>query len=85
MAKRSRFTVAGKDALEKIKRLVSQGDVRRVCLMDEEKAMLEIPIMAGDPAAPATALKAPVLAAIKAFTTLVTECTIEVEKADAKD
>ncbi len=70
------------EIIAKVRQLVSRGDVRRVCLMDEEKSLLEIPIVTGDPASPATMLEAPVLAAINAFATLVTECTIEVEKVD---
>lgn len=82
MAKKTRLRVAGQDLVEKVRRLVSQGDVRRVCLIDEEKSLLEIPLVTGDPASPAMVLEAPVLAALKAFSTLVTECTIEVEKVD---
>ncbi len=79
MAKRSRFTVAGKDIVAKIRQLVSRGDVRRVCPMDEEKSLLEIPFSTRDPASPSAVIEAPVLAAINAFATLVTKCTIEVE------
>jgi hypothetical protein len=50
--------------------------------MDQEKSMLEIPINLGDPAAPASILKAPVMAAISAYGTLVDECTVEVETAE---
>ncbi len=82
MPGRNRFTIAGKDLVETVKQLISRRDTRRVCLMQEEKRLLEIPRIVGDPAAPATALAAPVLAALNAFATLVTECTIEVEKAD---
>ncbi|MDO8567249.1 MAG: DUF4342 domain-containing protein [Dehalococcoidales bacterium] len=81
MAKR-RYKVAGGDLVEKVKQLVSRSDVRRVCLMDEENSILEIPIAVGDPASPAAVLKAPILAAINAFGTLVKHCTIEVETAD---
>jgi len=35
-----------------------------------------------DPASPANALAAPVLAAIRAFGSLVNECTVEVEKVE---
>lgn len=82
MVSRSRLRVPGKDLVEKIGQLFVRGDVRRVCLMDEEKSLLEIPINVGDPASPASTIAAPVLAAIKAFATLVTECTIEIEKVD---
>lgn len=82
MPKRSRLTVAGQKLAHTIEQLISRGDVRRVCILDEEKSMLEVPVTLGDPAAPASVLKAPVLAAIKAFGTLVNECTIEVESAE---
>jgi hypothetical protein len=85
MAKKNRLTVAGQKLAHTIEQLISRGDVRRVCIMDEEKALLEVPVALGDPAAPAAVLKAPVLAAIKAFGTLVNECTIEVESADDAD
>jgi hypothetical protein len=82
MPEKKRIKVSGKELVEKIKQLVSRGDVRRVCLQDEEGSLMELPLETGDPASPATMLKAPVLAAINAFSTLVNECTIEVEKVD---
>lgn len=78
MAKR-RVKVSGNRLVRAIQDLVQQGDVRRVCLLDEERTVLEIPLNVGDPAAPATSLRAPVIAAIRAFGTLVNECTVEVE------
>ncbi len=81
MSSKNRFTVAGKELVEKVKKLISQEDIRRVCLIHEEKRLLEIPLTIGDATAPASVLAAPVLAALAAFATLVTECTIEVEKA----
>ncbi|MFC1871530.1 DUF4342 domain-containing protein [Chloroflexota bacterium] len=77
MSAKNRFTVAGKDLVERIKQLTGQGDTREICLIHEEKRLLEIPLSIGDPASPAN-----VLAALNAFATLVTECTVEVEKAD---
>ena len=82
MVSRSRTRVPSKELVERIRQLLGRGDVRRLCLMDEEKSLLEIPINVGDPASPATILEAPVLAATRAFATLVTECTIEIEKTD---
>jgi hypothetical protein len=76
--------VPGHKLVHQVQQLISRGDVRRVCIVDEEKSLLEIPVNVGDPAAPASVLKAPVLAAIKAFGTLVNECTVEVETADRK-
>ncbi len=83
MAKR-RFSVSGNRLLRAIEDLVRQGDVRRICLIDEERSILEVPLNVGDPAAPATALRAPVVAAIRAFGTLVNECTVEVETTGPK-
>ena len=79
---RKRLTVAGNRLAHTVQELVGRGDVRRVCILDEEKSLLEIPITLGDPVSPATILKAPVLAAIRAFGTLVNECTIEIESAE---
>jgi hypothetical protein len=79
---KDRFTVTGKDLVEKVKHLIQQKETRKVCLIQEEKSLLEIPLTVGDVTAPAAVLAAPVLAALTAFATLVTECTIEVEKVD---
>ncbi len=79
---KDRFTVAGKDLVEKVKHLIQQKETRKVCLIQEEKSLLEIPLTVGDATAPATVLAVPVLAALAAFATLVSECTIEVEKVD---
>jgi hypothetical protein len=77
---KERVTVSGKNLVETVKQLVSRGDARKVCLIQEERHLLDIPLAVGDPAAPATVLAAPVMAALAAFATLVNECTIEVEK-----
>ncbi len=74
-----RFTVAGKELVKRIEELVRRGDARRICLIQDEERSLEIPVF-GDPAAPATVLGAPVLAAIAAFGSMVDKCTVEVEK-----
>ncbi len=84
METKERVKVSGPKLLDTIKQLISRGDARRVCLIQEERSILEIPLNVGDPAAPATVLAAPVLAAIKAFSTLVNDCTVEVEKIPPK-
>ena len=78
MAKK-RSRVPGSRLVEHIQQLISRGDVRRVCLLDEERSILEIPVVLGDPASPAAVLEGPILAAINAFAALVDECTVEVE------
>ena len=82
MSTKDRFTVAGKDLVKKVKHLMQQKETRKVCLIQEEKSLLQVPLTVGDATAPATVLAAPVLAALVAFATLVTECTIEAEKVD---
>lgn len=80
--KRERVTVKGKNLVDTVRELMQRRDTRRICLISEEKRLLEVPVNVGDPAAPASVLAGPVLAALKAFSTLVNDCTVEVEKID---
>ena len=77
-----KFTVSGDNLVERIKQLIHEGNVRRVRLIYKEKAVFDIPLTVGAPAAAALILAAPVLAAIGAFAALVTECTLEVERVE---
>ncbi len=79
MAEKERIKVRGNRLVETVKGLAARRDTRRLCLLNEEKRLLEIPVRIADPLSPAAVLEAPVLAAIKAFATLVSECTVEVE------
>ena len=85
MSVKERFTVSGNNLIEKVKELVRQGNIRRVRLIHEDKALIDIPLTVGAPLAAATVLAVPVLAAIGAVAALVTECTIEVEKEEDAD
>ena len=80
MPMKERFTVAGKDLVEKVKELVHEGSIRRVRLIHEDRPLVDIPLTIGAPAAAVTVLAAPLLAAIGAIAALVTNCTIEIEK-----
>jgi hypothetical protein len=60
-----------------LKRLVDEGNVRRVVVKQRGRTIAEFPLTVGV----VGALLAPVAAAIGALTALVAECTIEVEKA----
>ncbi len=82
MAKKERTVVKGNRLVEAIRELTNRGDARKVCLISEEKHLLDIPISTEDPASPANAIAAPVLAAIRAFGSLVNECTVEVERVE---
>ena len=77
-----KFTVTGSQVVEKVKQLIHEGNIRRVRLLHEGKTIIEIPLSIGAPAAAVGILAAPLLAALGAFAALVTECTIEVEKAE---
>jgi hypothetical protein len=77
-----KFTVAGGQVVDKVKKLIHEGNIRRVRLLHEGKTIIEIPLSVGAPATAVAILAAPALAAIGAFAALVTECTIEVEKTD---
>ena len=84
MAGSERFTVSGSQVVEKVKQLIREGNIRRVRLLHEGRTIIEIPLTVGAPVVAAGILIAPLLAAIGAFAALVTECTIEVEKAEEK-
>ena len=85
MAGSERFTVSGSDLAQKVKGLIRQGNIRRVRLIHDERALIDIPLTVGAPAVAVTILAAPVLAAVVAIAGMVTECTIEVEKVEDKD
>jgi len=76
MADKSKFTVNGSELMEAIKKLLHEGNIRRIRLLQGEKPLIDIPLTVGV----ITVLAAPVLAAIGVIAALVSECTIEVEK-----
>jgi hypothetical protein len=84
MAETEKFTVSSSQVVEKVKQLIHEGNIRRVRLLHEGRTVIEIPLSVGAPAVMVGIMAAPLLAAIGAFAALVTECTIEVEKIDAK-
>jgi len=85
MAKTEKFTIDGDKVVEKVKQLIHEGNIRRVRIIHKGRTVLEIPLSVGAPAAAATILIAPLLAALGAFAALVAECTIEVEKIDEEE
>ena len=80
MSESEKFTVSGNELVEKVKKLIYEGNIRRVRLIHEGRPLIDIPLTVGVPAAAVTVLAAPVLAAVAAIAALVSECTIEVEK-----
>jgi hypothetical protein len=80
MADKNKFTVNGSELMEAIKKLLHEGNIRRIRLLQGERPLIDIPLTVGV----ITVLAAPVLAAIGVIAALVSECTIEVEKMEDK-
>jgi len=71
------FEVSGDQVVETVKRLVHEGNIRRVTIKDGDgRSLIEIPLTLGV----VGAVVLPVLAALGALAALVTRCTIVVEK-----
>jgi len=85
MVTKKKYTVSGEKVLGKVKQLISEVNVRKVRLIQQDKTLLEIPLTVGAPVAAVGILAAPLLAAVGAVAALVTECTIEVEKVEESE
>ena len=73
------FHVNGEELLARIKKLVHEGNIRRIIIKNKDgKTVLEIPMTFGV----VGALIAPQLAAIGAIAALLTEATVVVEKVE---
>lgn len=71
------FKVKGEQLLGKVKKLISEGNVRRIIIKGKDgKTLVEIPLTVGV----IGAVIAPMLAAVGAIAALVTECTITVQR-----
>ena len=75
------FKVAADQLVDAVKRLVHEGNVRRVIIKQEGRTVVEFPLTIG---VVGTVL-APVLAAVGAIAAYMTECTIEVERIAGDD
>ena len=75
------FKVAGNQLLDAVKKLLHEGNVRRVIIKHEARTIAEFPLTVG---VIGTVL-APVLAAVAAIATVMGECTIEVERTVVDD
>ena len=74
------FKVAGAQLVDAVKKLVHEGNVRRVIIKQGDHVVVEFPLTVG---VVGTVL-APILAAIGAVAAIVNECTLEVERVDDK-
>lgn len=82
MVDKESFAVSGSNLVDKVKELVHQGNIRRIRLIHDEKALIDIPLSIGAPSTAVVVLAAPLLAAVAAIAALVKECTIEIEKVE---
>lgn len=77
--RRETHRVRGEDLLQTVKRIVKEGNARRIVIKnDEDRVLLEFPLTAGV----VGAAFLPVWAAVGAVAALVTNCSIEVERKD---
>jgi hypothetical protein len=75
--KKEEFVVSGENLLKEVKKLIKEGNVRRITIKNKEgKSIIVIPLTIGL----VGALLAPPLAAVGAIAALVTECTLSVER-----
>jgi len=80
--RKEEFTISGEKLVSTVKKLVREGNIRRITIKNKEgKTLIEIPLTFGV----VGALFLPTLAAIGAIAALVTECTIVVEKIEKED
>lgn len=63
--------------IENLKRVIHEGNVRRIVVLHDGRTVAEFPVTAGV----LGAVLAPVLAAVGAIVALLKDCTIRVERA----
>lgn len=79
MSKFDYFEIKGEQLLGKVKELINEGNVRRIIIKDKAgKEMITFPLTVGV----VGAVLAPILAAVGAIATLVSDCTIAVARND---
>jgi len=72
------FKVAGQQLIDAVRKLVHEGNVRRVIIRHGDHTIAEFPLTVGV----IGAVLAPVLAAVAAIAAVTEECTVEVERTD---
>ena len=70
------FKAEGANAINRLKALIHEGNVRRVVIQHDGRTVAEFPLTAGV----VGAVLAPVLAAIGALVAVLQDCTIQVER-----
>jgi hypothetical protein len=75
------FKVAADQLVDAVKKLLHEGNVRRVIIKQDGRSIVEFPLTVGV----IGAVLAPVLAAVGAIAAVVTDCTVEVERVVTED
>jgi hypothetical protein len=75
------FKVTGTQLVDAMKKILHEGNVRRVIIKQGDHTVAEFPLAVGV----IGAVIAPILAAIGAIAAVLNECTIEVERTDDSD
>ena len=70
--------VEGGELLEGVRRIVHEGNVRRIVIKQGDRSVAEFPVTVGV----VGTMLAPVLAAIGAIVALLKDCSIEVERVE---
>lgn len=72
------FHVKAEHLEAEVKRLIHEGNVRRIVIKHQGHVVMEFPVTVGV----VGVVLAPILAAVGAIAVLVTECTVEVDRAE---
>jgi len=75
------FKVAADQLVDAVRKLLHEGNVRRVIIKQETRTIAEFPLTIGV----IGAVLAPMLAAVGAIAAVVTDCTVEVERVVTED
>jgi hypothetical protein len=75
------FKVAGEQLVDAVKKIIHEGNVRRVIIKHDTHTVAEFPLTVGV----IGAVLAPVLAAVAALAAVLKECTVEVERVETTD
>ena len=70
------FKVAADQLVDAVKRILHEGNVRRVIIKQDQRTIVEFPLTVGV----IGTVFAPMLAAVGALAAVLTECTLEVER-----
>jgi len=82
MSVKEKFTVSGNQLVEKVKKLIHEGNIRKIRLIHKGNTIFEVPLSVGVPVVALGIILTPILAAVGAVAALLTECTVEVERAE---